>query len=102
MITNIRIVQARSKDRPISLKIQGTTLARQETGQSYKIKKTSKALQLQPASNISIIYLSESDFVTVSGSSKASAIEKAKERLRQASANGPDYTMPCLSNRFFS
>jgi len=41
-------------------------------------------VDFQPASNISIIYLSESDFVTVSGSSKASAIEKAKERLRQA------------------
>ena len=38
----------------------------------------------QPAPNVSVIYLGESDFVTAGGPSKASAVEKAKERLQQA------------------
>jgi len=41
-------------------------------------------VDFQPAPNVSVIYLGESDFVSVGGPGKASAVEKVKERLEQA------------------
>ena len=41
-------------------------------------------VDFQPAPNVSVIYIGESDFVSVGGPGKASAVEKVKERLEQA------------------
>jgi len=41
-------------------------------------------IDFQPAPNVAVIYLGESDLVTTRGPSKASGVEKVKERVMQA------------------
>ena len=43
-------------------------------------------VDFQPAPNVSIIYMGESDFLTAGAPNKTSGVEKVKERLKQAEA----------------